>query len=122
MKYMLSFQCESEDEAQAVLSAVAAIGKEPMACSRQYIPANEIPKSDGGQERSAVTMLLEHDRPERDNVNPGEPTIGKIGGGTKEQLLGMLRDGHQPPEKWGEHMKLLWSRNEVKFDGRNYYL
>ena len=38
MKYMLSFQCDTHEEAQAVLAAVAAIGKEPMACSRPYVP------------------------------------------------------------------------------------
>ena len=110
MRYMLSFQCETQEEAQAVLSAVAAIGKQPHACSKQYIQPKEVFEFGSTSEA------------ERKNVNPGAPTIGKIGSGTKEQLLGMLSEGHQPQQKWSEHMKLLWSRGEVKFDGSEFYL
>lgn len=58
----------------------------------------------------------------RTNVSPGESQIGKIGGATKEGLLQNLRDGVPIPSKYDEHMKLLWARNEVKFDGEEYYL
>ena len=125
MRYMLSFQCETQEEAQAVLNAVAAIGKQPHACSRQFIEASEIvakvhgkivdtePLSEGAHPTAS---------PPRKNVNPGTPSIGKIGSGTKEQLLEMLSEGHQPQAKWMEHLKLLWSRGEVKFDGYDFYL
>ncbi len=58
----------------------------------------------------------------RKNVSPGLPSIGKIGGPTKTQVLGYLDNGTQPPAKFAEHLKLLWSRGEVKFDGKEYYL
>lgn len=111
MRYMLSFQCETQEEAQAVLSAVAAIGKQPHACSKRYVEPQEI------IEETEPAVIAD-----RMNVNPGTPAIGKIGSGTKEQLLGMLSEGHQPQQKWSEHMKLLWSRGEVKFDGSEFYL
>ena len=106
MKTMISFQCDSVEESRAVIDAVAAIGKEPHACSKAYVEPAQITSE-------AVV---------RTNENPGPSAIGKIGTNTTEQLLGMLKDGHQPPEKWSEHMKLLWSRNIVKFDGKEYYL
>lgn len=121
MRYMLSFQCETQEEAQAVLSAVAAIGKEPHACSKSYVDPNKFFKH---EESTGDTELLHYrgsDEAPRPNIDPGEPSIGKIGTNTKEQLLGMLSDGHQPPERWCEHMKLLWSRGVVGFDGEEYY-
>lgn len=57
------------------------------------------------------------------NVSPGLPTIGKIGTNTKADILDMLGKGVQPSTtKFGEHLKLLWARGEVKFDGKEYYL
>ena len=58
----------------------------------------------------------------RENVSPGLPTIGKIGTATKEYIFEALTQGVQPAAKYVEHLKLLWSRGEVKFDGVNYYL
>lgn len=58
----------------------------------------------------------------RPNVNPGPSAISKIGGTTKDMLLGKLKEGTQPPEKYIEHMKLLWERDEVKFDGKEWWL
>ena len=112
MKYMLSFQCDTHEEAQAVLAAVAAIGKEPMACSRQYVPKEEL------QTREAIDKIPVA----RKNVSPGEPSIMKIGSGTLAIVRGMLKDGNQPPERYNEHLKLLWKRGEIKFDGKEYYL
>ena len=114
MRYMLSFQCETQEEAQAVLSAVAAIGKEPHACSKSYVDPNKFFEHEEKVEPPPRDEM-------RPNIDPGEPSIGKIGTNTKEQLLGMLSDGHQPPERWREHMKLLWSRGVVGFDGEEYY-
>ena len=42
MKTMISFQCDTLDEARAVLDAVAAIGKQPHSCSKQYVEPEEI--------------------------------------------------------------------------------
>lgn len=105
MKTMISFQCETHEEAQAVLAAVAAIGKEPHACSKRYVEPEEIKNVPA----------------ERKNISPGPSSITKIGGNTLEQVLGMLKDGHQPPDKYSEHLKLLWSRGKVKYDGKLYY-
>ena len=59
----------------------------------------------------------------RPNVNPGEPSIGKIGTATKDLILADLAKGRQLPQpKYTEHLKLLWKRKEVMFDGVNYYL
>lgn len=105
MRYMISFQCESNEEAQAVLKAVATIGKEPHACSKQYVEAEEV---------KPVT--------EYKNVSPGAPSIGKIGTNTKEEIMKLLQMGVQPPTKYTEHLKLLWSRNEIKYDGTSFYI
>lgn len=112
MKYMLSFQCGTQEEAQAVLSAVAAIGKQPHACSKQYVEPEEIVKPAA----------------ERKNISPGTPSITKIGTNTKEYILNELKASGAPRtiEHFGlklvEHLKLLWARGEIKFDGTEYYL
>ena len=106
MRTMISFQCETLEEARAVIQAVEAIGKQPHACSKQYVePAELVPK--------AVEA-------ERANFSPGTPTITKIGSNTLEQIVGMLKDGNQPPEKYSEHLKLLWNHGKVRFDGEFY--
>lgn len=59
----------------------------------------------------------------RSNVSPGKPAITKIGSETKASILGGLaNNGIQPSAKFAEHCKLLWSRGEIKFDGKEYYL
>lgn len=58
---------------------------------------------------------------QRANKNPGRPGISKIGTKTVDELLGMIRKGVQPGEKWKEHLKLLWSRDMVKWDGQRWY-
>lgn len=70
----------------------------------------------------AAERKLPNDPPSRKNVSPGVSTITKIGSGTKEELLSGLKAGRQPAAKYSEHMKLLWSRHEVKFDGEEYYI
>lgn len=59
---------------------------------------------------------------ERPNVDPGVSVISKIGGPAKALILEELAEGIQPGPKFSEHMKLLWARGEVKFDGKEYYL
>lgn len=118
MRYMLSFQCESNEEAQSVLAAVAAIGKQPHACSKEYVPLSEVasaadePVDHVGKQRMFPRM----------NVSPGEPSIGKIGENAKAFILESLAANQQPGPKYGEHCKLLWSRHAIKFDGTDYYI
>ena len=112
MRYMLSFQCDTHEEAQAVLAAVAAIGKEPMACSRQYVPKEEL------QTREAIDKVPVA----RKNVSPGTSSITKIGSGAKETIIHALNTGTPLGDRYTEHLKLLWARGEIKFDGEEYYV
>ena len=59
---------------------------------------------------------------ERPNTNPGDPTITKIGATTEAELIRMIEHGAQPPAKYLAHMRLLWRRGKVKFDGKEWYL
>ena len=114
MKYMLSFQCDTHEEAQAVLAAVTAIGKEPHACSKQYMDSKELLKNT--LEQVGVTPS------ERKNVSPGEPSITKIGSATKETIVHALNTDTPLGDRYHDHLKLLWKRGEIKFDGKEYYL
>lgn len=59
---------------------------------------------------------------DRTNVSPGSSTITKIGSETKKHILESLDVNVQPATRYAEHLKLLWSRGEIKFDGDRYYL
>ena len=118
MKTMISFQCDTIEEAQAVLEAAKALGKEPHACSKQYMDSKELLKNT--LEQVGVTPT---EGEPRKNINPGEPTITKIGSGTRDVILADLKAGRQLPlPKYAEHLKLLWKRGEIKFDGEEYYV
>lgn len=119
MRTMISFQCDTLDEARAVIDAVAAIGKEPHACSKQYMDSKQLLKN---TLELVGAKPVGEDLPPRKNVSPGEPSITKIGTNTEGALFGVLRAGGQPEAKYTEHMKLLWKRGKVKFDGKEYYL
>lgn len=62
----------------------------------------------------------------RIDVSPGTPTIGKIGTKTKDWIIEELKVQARVPEHFGtkyeEHLKLLWLRHEIKFDGEKYYV
>lgn len=58
----------------------------------------------------------------RQNVNPGKSSITRIGTDNKEHVLLMVERGNKIEAKWQEHLKLLWERGEVKFDGKDWYL
>ena len=131
MKTMISFQCDTLDEARAVIDAVAAIGKTPHACSKQYVNPEELAQQAlNEQARQRVDALPVNTKgvlglmpvEQRKNINPGDPTITKIGANTEGALFGVLRAGGQPEAKYAEHMKLLWKRGKVKFDGSDFYL
>ena len=111
MKYMISFQCDTVEEAKAVVDAVAAIGKAPMTTSRVIDEPAKILASESAPATEP-----------RPNISPGAPSITKIGGKAKEHVLDCLRLGNQPSPAYAEHMKLLWSRGEIKFDGKEYYV
>lgn len=119
MKFMISFQCDTVEEARAVVDAVAAIGKEPLKTSRVIddvekvlAVSEEAPKIIEGSGKSSA----------RPNIDPGASTITKIGGATFSTIMNDLHRGLQPGPKYTEHLKLLWKRGEVKFDGSNWYI
>ena len=61
--------------------------------------------------------------PDRVNKSPGASAIGKIGTKTKDEIIAVLKAGRQPNhDKYGDHLKLLWQRGEIKYDGKEYYI
>ena len=111
MKFMISFQCDTVEEARAVVDAVAAIGKEPLKTSREIDDVEKV-----------LTVSKEAKPAARPNIDPGASTITKIGGATFSTIMNDLHRGLQPGPKYTEHLKLLWKRGEVKFDGSNWYI
>ena len=122
MKYMLSFQCDTHEEAQAVLAAVAAIGKEPHACSKQYIGPSQLSEKELSEIATQGATSINTVPYQRKNVSPGEPSITKIGSTTKETIIHALNTDTPLGDRYAEHLKLLWARGEIKFDGTEYYL
>lgn len=57
---------------------------------------------------------------ERKNFSPGASSITRMTSGTKSDILALLARGERPWGKFEEHLKLLWERGEVKFDGEWY--
>jgi hypothetical protein len=81
------------------------------------------PLKEAEPEDKAVYDAMAEKYNARPNINPGDPTIGKIGTATRELILADLAAGRQPPQpKYTEHLKLLWKRGEVKYDGTRWYL
>lgn len=75
-----------------------------------------------GSETGESVNEVPKEAPNRPNVDPGKPSIRKIGAEAKQSILGGLAEGFQPLAKYIEHCKLLWSRGEIKFDGKEWYL
>ena len=100
LRSTISFQCDTHEEAQAVLAAVAAIGKEPMACSRQYVPKEEL------QTREAIDKVPVA----RKNVSPGEQMS------LREMSL------VERPVAATKKTSLVGARQQVKFDGDEFYV
>ena len=80
------------------------------------------PKTGPQTEPVAAETPAEEPPKPRVNKSPGKPTIGKIGQATVADLTKMLSDGKQPPKRFEQHMRLLWERKIVGFDGAEYYL
>lgn len=69
-------------------------------------------------------LAPEPEAPEpRKDVSPGKSMITRIGANTEAELLGVLKTGRQPNhDRYGEHLKLLYARGKVKYDGKEYYV
>jgi len=59
---------------------------------------------------------------ERKNISPGKPMFTKMANSTKQHVLDSLAQNVQPGPNYKEHMKLLWARDEVKWDGEVWYV
>ena len=121
MRTMISFQCETLDEARSVIDAVAAIGKQPHACSKQYVEPSQLSEKELSEIAAQGATSINTVPHQRKNICPGTPSITKIGSGTKETIIHALNTGTPLGDRYTEHLKLLWARGEVKYDGE-YYL
>ena len=99
----------------SMISLNKYLGTRPSAAPTPLPPADE---------PAAAPTIVPDTR--KANISPGAPSISKIGSNTKGELLAQLkvkpRSLSELGQKYTEHMKLLWSRGEVKFDGERYYL
>ena len=130
MKIMISYQVDTVEEAKEVMAAVENRGKLTTfrvqdAPDAVYGAAELLAASGVKPEAQAAPDVVKVPRP---NVSPGVPLITKIGSNTKEYILNELKASGAPRTlehfglKYAEHLKLLWSRGEIKFDGSEYYL
>jgi hypothetical protein len=123
MKFNFYISCENADEVQ---SCVDFIGR--MNARRElpeFTPNAAVPIAGKRAPFTGVGTLT--DAPKEtpkplENVSPGDPAISKMGAATKEHVLKLLKQGEQPPAAYAEHLKLMWARGEVKYDGTIYYL
>jgi hypothetical protein len=121
MKIIISIECEKDDEAHEVINLLTSRHKTWVE-HREDAPQQAKPKG-----MISVEVLGANESepapPPRKNVSPGGPFITKIGTTTSDMILGLLKNGMTVPEpKYTEHLRLLWSRGLVKFDGKEYYL
>ena len=84
MKYMLSFQCDTHEEAQAVLAAVAAIGKEPMACSRQYVEPSQLSEKELSEIAAQGATSINTVPHQRKNISPARRASQRSAAGRKK--------------------------------------
>lgn len=108
---MISYQVDSVEEARAVMDAVENRGK-----------LTTFRVQDTEQNVVDVFNKCSEAQVERQNISPGAPSIAKIGAKARDDIMEHLEHGGQPPRNYAEHLKLLWSRGEVKFDGTSFYL
>ena len=130
MKIMISYQVDTVDEAKAILDAVDTKG-ELTTCRVQgdkdwvmekAVTGPTLVKNEPDAKSQISRAMLDAMPIARKNVSPGAPNITKIGAKSTQEIIYALSHGLQVPERFTEHLKLLWSRGEVKFDGTDYYL
>lgn len=129
MKINITYQCDTVAEAKEVLEAVHRLSKLPYRLegfgaaivSGDLNALVELADPHDTEDRNPNRNGIPEPRP---NINPGEPTIGKIGEATKAVILDELGTKNIQPlqPKYTEHLKLLWKRGLIKYDGKEYYL
>ena len=133
MKITITVEVSSPDEAKVIIDRMSRTTNAwtDLQEARDELAAKETVTRSTPEERTDDTKLLhfrgsDEKGVERKNVSPGVSLITKIGSTTKEDLLRRLDGAPATLEylgvKYTEHLKLLWSRGEVKFDGKEYYL
>jgi hypothetical protein len=101
MKITMNIECDNASEAAEILQRIGR-----------------------GNEAKQVLNVPVVLHEERRNVSPGTSSITKIGATTKTAILAGVGMGAYAPNYKGkhlEHLKLLWSRREIGFDGSEFY-
>jgi hypothetical protein len=116
MRITIQVTCDTPEDAK---DAINRLTRPANWTDKVDIPEKpEVPPRLGGE-----TVIQTRPNPiVRGNVDPGKPSIGKIGAKAREEIMETLKEGNQPdPRAYREHCKLLWSRGELKYDGERYY-
>ena len=111
MKFYLNIESDSAEELKALFTALAATSA----------PASEAIVAAPAQSSIFPTPDPVNQAP-RANVSPGTPGITRMGKDTAMELSNLVSKGLQPAARFAEHLKLMWQRNEVKYDGQDYYV
>ena len=117
MRFNFYISCENDQEARDCIDFIAE-----MTAKRDTAQSFSERHGTTPEGSAAVQPVSSGRSTERPNLDPGKPSITKIGGSTRDEILTRVRDNLQPNPKFTEHCKLLWSRGEIKFDGKEWYL
>jgi hypothetical protein len=117
MRITIQVTCDSDEEARKAIDRLTRKHDTWVEMSeKEAVP----PKSSTAVPDTGIPASV------RENISPGEPGIGKIGAATKDHILAELKLEDRLAAHFGtkyfEHLKLLWVRGEIKFDGTVYYL
>lgn len=72
------------------------------------------------EDKRGTAIKVEEVAAVRPNIDPGPSTLARIGSDTKERILAGLP--WSIGTKYEQHLRLLWARGEVRFDGERFYL
>lgn len=133
MKFNFYITAENDEEAQACIDFIRTMTKKREGGVKIGTNNGDWPSAedDAHKELSGKPVVISGLRPSPDggllvprlNVSPGPSSISKIGENAKLTIMSELRTGDiQPHAKYAEHLKLLWARGEVKYDGKEYFI
>ena len=140
MKISINIEVDSTDEAHEViarlrettngwieLKKVRGITQAERAIAAEESGRETGANTDSGKKADTDEMRQSSHPATRPNVSPGEPSIVKIGTKSHDEIINDLKHSDRDPSEYAkgkltEHLKLLWKRGEVKFDGEKYYL
>ena len=131
MKITITVEVSSPDEAKVIIDRMSRTTNAwtDLQEARDELAAKEVATRSTCEEKMTTAdikpsiVIASEDVAARANVSPGTPLITKIGKDTTDAILLALKEGiPQPSVKYKEHLKLLWKRGVIKFDGKEYYL